>query len=511
MSFRSILFDRPEQREGVDQLEEPRFFRDLNLDQVLESIAATRPDYNLKPFFYMLPQNLETVRYRQEVFRDLERKDVWQCVQSFAQKMRSMREHLLQIGKLYYKIEKQTWFVDAVELYTQAVAGLCRDLDGASYRSGGVRGLHDFLETYTSSPEFTSLVAETAKMKEGLEGVRYCLTVYDDHATVSKYGSEADYAARVLGSFQKFQRGAVKDYRVKFRATTAMNHIEAGLLDRVALLHPEVFGALDEYCDRHRDYLDQTIYDFDREVQFYVAYLGYAWQFTTKGLKFCYPHVSDRSKEVDARATFDLALANKLVPQGSPVVCNDFHLKGGERIFVVTGPNQGGKTTFARTYGQLHYLASIGCLAPGSEAHLFLFDKLYTHFEREENLADLRGRLQDDLVRIHSILSQATPDSILIMNEVFTSTTLRDALYLSKKVLEQVMQLDLLCVCVTFVDELASFSESTVSMMSTVSPDDPTMRTFKVIRKPADGRAYAVAIAEKYGLTRERLKEHIAG
>jgi DNA mismatch repair ATPase MutS len=241
-----------------------------------------------------------------------------------------------------------------------------------------------------------------------------------------------------------------------------------------------------------------------------MAYLSFIAPLKSAGLRFCHPRVSTCSKEDYAFEAFDLALAEKLRHESSAVVCSDFYFVNPERIFVVTGPNNGGKTTFARMFGQLHYLAGLGYPVPGRDARLFLPDKLFTHFEREDAPQTSRGKLEDELTRLHEILEQATSQSIVIMNESFTSTTLSDAIVLGKHVMQQMLHLGLLCVYVTFVDELASLSSAIVSMVSMVAPDDAATRTFKIVRMPADGRAYAAAIAEKYGLTYQALKRRLA-
>ena len=220
--------------------------------------------------------------------------------------------------------------------------------------------------------------------------------------------------------------------------------------------------------------------------------------------------MSARSKEISAEDAFDIALAAKLAAEQVVVVRNDFSLAGPERILVVTGPNQGGKTTFARMFGQLHYLGSLGVPVPGRAAQLFLPDGVFTHFEKEEDIATLRGKLDDELVRMRDILEEATGDSVVVINEILASTTLVDAVYLGQELLGQIVELGCLAICVTFVDELSSLGEATVSMVATVAADDPSQRTFKIVRKPADGRAYAWAIADKYGLSHEKLKERLA-
>jgi DNA mismatch repair protein MutS len=134
---------------------------------------------------------------------------------------------------------------------------------------------------------------------------------------------------------------------------------------------------------------------------------------------------------------------------------------------------------------------------------------VFCHFERAERLDTLHGKLVDELNRVRATFEEATGHSLLVMNETFSSTTLTDSRFIGQKVLQQVSELGALCVYVTFVDELASLNEATVSMVAEVDPEDPDVRTFKVTRKPADGRAYAKALARKYGLAYSPLRERV--
>ena len=509
MPFCSILFETTEAHIDIDRRTPPEYFADLHLDQIVASITAGRDEYNLKPFFYAPLRQVSSICYRQDVLRDLERQDVLVDLQSFAQRMRAMRQSLVRAEKLHYKYQKQSWFLSAADLYCSTVKRLMHDLTVASPRSRGMSEFSAYLKTYVDSGEFTSLVAETEKLREDLSQVRYCLDIQGTRITVGRDEPQADYGAEVLGTFEKFKQGAPKDYKFDFSTCPEMNHVEAAILDRVVLLFPQVFASLEGYFARHRSFVDQTIKAFDREAQFYVACIDHMALHKKLGLHFCLPTVTSKSKEVCGSGVFDLALANNSLRTNKLVITNDFYLQDPERIFVVSGPNQGGKTTFARTFGQLHYLASIGCPVPGRGAKLYLFDHLFTHFEREEDLTNLSGKLEDDLIRIHQILERATSNSILIMNESFVSTTLADALFLSKNIMRHIIQLDMLCVTVTFLDELASLGQTTVSMVSTVRPEESSQRTFKIVRRPADGLAYAAALAEKFQLAYENVKRRI--
>ncbi|MGH8982118.1 MAG: MutS-related protein [Acidimicrobiales bacterium] len=484
---------------------------DLNLDQVVASVVSKREDPQyLTTLFYRHLDDLDAVRYRQEVFSDLEDPGLRRSVERFSTQMSAVRAHLRQLKKMDERHQRRAWHLDAASIYCAGVRAFFEELAPADLASRGLSTFRAYLGEYVSSSAFTSLDADTAQRKKALGSIRYCTLFRDGKVEVSRFNDEADYSAEILRTFERFRQGAVDDYLVKYRTWPGINHITAKILQLVARLYPEEFRDLEVYCSRHALFFDDTVRRFEQEVQFYLAYLACLDPLRSAGLPFSCPELVSHSKDIFAAETFDLALAAKLIPAGSEVVTNDFELEVAERILVVTGPNQGGKTTFARTFGQLHHLASLGCPVPGSRARLLLFDRLFTQFEREESLARMSGKLEDDIARVRELLTSATSRSIVILNEVFSSTTLHDARFLGVKLLERIVELDALCVYVTFVDELAQLGDSVVSMMSTVVPEDPARRTFKVVRRPADGLAYALAIAERRGVTYEQLRRRLA-
>jgi DNA mismatch repair ATPase MutS len=505
----SILYVRPYVAELVELLPQPPCFSDLLLDQVMTTLTKGREEYQLLPFFYEHLTSKDDIAFRHEVWRDLDINSVATGLRSFTNEMHVVRQRLSWAQKTRFTQHQRAIHLDAVSHYCNAVEHLSTTLCTNDVASRALLEFRKIVTNYTTSREFESLVRESQLLQTKLSEIRYGINVHGTHVRVLRYDGEADYGAEIEEAFERFQQGSVTDYRLKFSDWPDMNHVEAQVADRVALLFREVFSQLQSFCERTRAFIDDDLGTFDREIQFYFAYLDFIGPLKANGLPFCLPKVHD-TKAIFARETFDIALASKLAIQKAPVVRNDFSLDTVERIIVISGPNQGGKTTFSRTFGQIHFLASLGCPVPGEQASLFLFDDLYTHFGKEEDSTFESGKLEDDLLRIQKVLQRATSRSIIIMNEIFASTTTQDALALGTKVLKKVIALDALCVVVTFIDELTLLDPSIVSMTSSVNPDNPVERTFKIVRNPADGLAYAMSIAEKYGLTYDRLRKRIS-
>lgn len=511
--FYSILFPTWEQHRQLRQTNVPDCFKDLNLDQIFAPILKAKAEFELGEFFYTALHDPEIIVYRQDVMRELENDELYTLFTRFSKTVYDLGYYMNTIRNVL--TSNDNWsnnylargqMLDYADRYCHLVSALSEGLSNLTLHSSGLRAFAEYLSAYCASEDYRGLRSNVNKLRDELSTVKYCMLIKNGTIRVRKYEGQADHSKQILATFEKFRQGEVKDYQQKLNEEPYAAHVEAAVLSMVADLYKDIFADLNEFCTKYFHFDDETILRFSCEIQFYLSWLDYIRPLRGTGLPFNYPKLCNSAKHIYCLNGFDLALAAIIQKK---TVTNDFALNAPESIIVVTGPNQGGKTTFARSFGQIHYLASLGLCVPGHEAALYLFDNILTHFGREEDLSTMNGKLQDDLVRLHELLKKATSRSIIIINEIFASTTLSDALSLGRHMMGAISALAAPAVVVTFLDELAAYGIETVSMMSMVKNDDPAMRTYKIIRKPPDGLAYAIYIAGKHGLTYQQLSRRL--
>lgn len=507
--FYSVLFPTEESSLLPRQKTAPECFRDLNIDKIMNRVVKEKPELQLEEFFYTPLPDPAVIAYRQEIMQELMDPGKRFAIESMVGQitflrmfMDGLRAKLMTDGKLTGKYLDMGHLLENASLFSGVVTGLAQGLKQMTIQSRGLQNFKAYMEEYATSDSFRSMQEWASRLREGFDKLRYCLLIKDNLVRVMPYEGQENYADRIGELFARFRQDDALDYRRKLKEDPVSENLENKILEMLAHYHPAEFKDLTDFCTQYLHFDDDTLMRFAREVQFYFCWLDFLEPLRQAGLPFCYPRIHRELDDLKALDCFDLALA---LDKADKIVTNSFSLTAPEQVLIVTGPNQGGKTTFARSFGQIHFLSSLGVMVPGREADVFLCDQVLTHFEREEDLVNLSGKLQDDLVRLHSLLEAATPRSVVIVNEIFASTTLKDALQLGEHMLDALVKNGAPVMFVTFLEELADYGPQTVSMVTTVTDDEKHRRTFRIVRKAPDGQAYALQIAARHGLTYDQL------
>ena len=239
---------------------------------------------------------------------------------------------------------------------------------------------------------------------------------------------------------------------------------------------------------------------------------------SNRGLPLCWAEVRPvAEKTFSVTGMYNPALAMKLAETNpdAKIVTNDliFDAEGG--IYVLTGPNSGGKSIFTCGVGVLQIMFQLGMPIPASGGTISPVEGIFTHFPSEVEVTTADGRLGSECALVKKIFDKLTPHSLVLLDETFSGTGSFEGSFLAADVLAALSARGVHAVYCTHMHELTTpipevnNRAEAISKVATLSAGAEGRERFRIFRRPPDGKSYAARIAEKYGLSyRELVGDH---
>ena len=245
------------------------------------------------------------------------------------------------------------------------------------------------------------------------------------------------------------------------------------------------------------------------EIRFLLAEVKFIKDMRSLGLSMTKPEVRDLSEKCfDVQGIYNVNLARNMSRE--ELIRNDLKFDDNGRFYLLTGPNHGGKSVFARAVGTVQALFLLGCFVPADRAVLSPVTGIYTHFTAADDRDYGRGRFESECERLVKILRQLGEYDMLLMDESFSGTGALEACYIASEVLTGIGVIGSCGIFVTHIHDLAAKVDSfnsypgnkgRIDNLSALMEDkEKGTRSYRIDRVKPDGMSYASDIAAKCGL-----------
>jgi len=451
----SFLLYRDSSTEGKKSYAFPRdIIKDLNLDILFKNMARDEELIAEKVRRVMLIPLLtpEEILYRQAVLTDFRRQDM-------------ILEELYKIAVRQQK---------ALLLYKQEL----RSSRAKSTKKTGE--LFETLHYLSQGQEELLLIAELLGRRRDdwtSEGVTALLARLDamplteirnklEQADALVTGCEAGYTFRFGGGLKmeeaelNFLRpasgkkiGGIESFYYQFMKKNAiLVGSDVALKEDITKVTEATLGQILKIFQPYLQSMMRFFEHFTEEIAFYTGVVRFLRRMDEVYITLKLPTplpVGSRDAEFEQLYELSLALWTQRKPVG-----NSLRIKNN-RMTIVTGANQGGKSTFLRSYGIAQILMQCGMPVPASKFAAPIYPQVFTHFTRSEDEKLSNGRLSEELNRMSNMIDRAVPDSLFLLNESFASTTEKEGSKIAGGILRAFYEKQITTMMVTHLYQLA--------------------------------------------------------
>ncbi|MBO5238719.1 MAG: hypothetical protein J6B50_08100 [Lachnospiraceae bacterium] len=488
-------------------------YKDLALHELCNAISTDSSNQELiQSVFSKIPTGYETITYRQAILQDfLDKKEMCDELEIILEKLNTLKEfksHRRMDADRKSSIWELLDYLQELEVYTETVEDMDRVLQLYAPKSQGLteiaQRVHKIIidgQLEELRTALSGLRADISTTKSMTFGVNFTPDLYPQDVVIMGF-----HNAKIMPKM------TLKDQYDNRFLKNGQFGIRDPLLDT---LTREIEGHMAKEMRRmkrvFRDYISLDGYflvELCSELQYYLLMARFERKLKASGNPICMPVLSYDSQSVNMQGVYNIRLA---IDGEEQIVRNDFVFSKEERIYILTGPNRGGKTMLTQGIGIAAFMASQGLFVAAEKYEGFPFDRILTHFPADENETVNFGRLGEEAIRIQQIVKEADEHSLVLLNETYSTTCASDGLYLAKDLVHVLKNRNIPCIYNTHIHALARMTdemnrwEGTSAVISIIMEIVDNENTFRVLRSEPDTSSYARNVALAYGITYEQM------
>ena len=521
-----VLFAKNSDRKTVELKAET--IKDLALQEIVDNISESEGEMLiLRDIFTHIPINTEDIRYRSEILRDfLENEAMTDELYEAMSLIRTLKDYgsskLLTMNtehSLYILLEH----LRELSIYVQATESIVSTLKKHKVNSRGLKTVLEQLQAIVEDEKFEIAKKDINKMLKDLSNVRGCFVGVNFTPDLNveqvtsvefvPYRIRSKYKFAELAAFfanVNNSAAATNSIGKPWAPTRVIDPLLVSMTPQIAKHLKRNMIKMKMVMNKYVKLDSSSITELYEGFTYYLCMARFSRRLKKEGCTICLPEIVDTDGiSLDIKDLYNIRL---FFAGEKNIVKNDFSFSPEENLFILTGPNRGGKTIIEQALGIISIMASIGSFVTASSCKGRPFHNILTHFPIDENLTINYGRLGEEAVRIKEIVNEADDKTLILFNETYSTTSAADGLYLSKDLLRLLKEYGTAVIFNTHIHEVArSLDEMNQwdgksRFVSLVMEIKDNVNTFHVKRSDPESKSYARNIAEKYGITYEQMK-----
>jgi MutS domain V len=376
----------------------------------------------------------DVIEYRQAALKDcLSNSDVVRQLYALAEESAQRQKKIWSTfreypsGLLDTSVQRMVAFIDVLkrvrslvdrhaaqfrsEAFSRLFATLARELDDDYFA---------LIDKQLNRLKFPYGVLVSAGLGKGLRGVSYVLR----------------RPLKPLGNwFMRAYQSVLEPGPVSYSLYLAPRD-EAGA-QAMSELRDRGLGLAADALAKSAEHIGSFFHMLQNELAFYIGCLNLHERLLELGTPFMFPSASELGvPRFSCKGLYDLSLA---LSMNKRPVGNDINADG-KSLIIVTGANQGGKTTFLRSLGIAQLMTQSGMFAPAASLQLNVVDGVFTHFKHEEDATMKSGKFDEELSRMNDIVNILAPHALILFNESFAATNEREGSEIARQITSALLE-----------------------------------------------------------------------